>query len=414
MNIDPESARDHRLPRLPRRPPRGGARSWCARRAAWPTRSATTSRCCSSTRPASRPEPAGATWRPGSTSPGSTTSGRSAPTTCALRALAESGARVRRESHDAAAATAEAIAATSRASTSPRAVIAAGPDSRLLRAVLEPWCPVPVRGLARSGAARLGGQPRPGRDAGARGLRHGLRVRGRRGRTPRLPGRRRLPADLAGRRARRRSLHHGAADGHRRPARHGRRDARLPRAGRASVPGPTPRASRPRSTTSPMSCSPHRDLAVNPAKMLAIALADTTPIVWGGSVLAARAARRVAESIRRASSGRTALAGDAEHLAAGDRGGPAARRLRRPVRRRRRRPADLRPLLRRPRRRRRRPGGPRAARPAPGRGRAPRRTRRDGHARTRRPRWRATPPWCCRAPTPRSTSASGSSTTEPR
>ena len=47
--------------------------------------------------------------------------------------------------------------------------------------------------------------------------------------------------------------------------------------------------------------------------MLAIALADTNPLVWGGSVLAARAARRVAESIRRAS-GRTALAGDAEHL----------------------------------------------------------------------------------------------------
>ena len=61
------------------------------------------------------------------------------------------------------------------------------------------------------------------------------------------------------------------------------------------------------------SCSPRRDLAVNPAKMLAISLADTNPIVWGGSVLAARAARRIAESIRRAS-GRTALAGDAEHL----------------------------------------------------------------------------------------------------
>ena len=27
--------------------------------------------------------------------------------------------------------------------TGSRAVIAAGPDSRLLRAVLEPWCPVP-------------------------------------------------------------------------------------------------------------------------------------------------------------------------------------------------------------------------------------------------------------------------------
>ena len=62
-----------------------------------------------------------------------------------------------------------------------------------------------------------------------------------------------------------------------------------------------------------IACCPHRDLAVNPAKMLAIALADSTPLVWGGSVLAARAARRIAESIRRAS-GRTALAADAEHL----------------------------------------------------------------------------------------------------
>ena len=62
-----------------------------------------------------------------------------------------------------------------------------------------------------------------------------------------------------------------------------------------------------------VACSPHRDLAVNPAKMLAIALADATPVVWGGSVLAARAARRIAESIRR-TSGRTAIAGDAEHL----------------------------------------------------------------------------------------------------
>src|SRR5690606_19883582 len=60
-------------------------------------------------------------------------------------------------------------------------------------------------------------------------------------------------------------------------------------------------------------CSPHRDLAVNPAKMTAIALADTTPVVWGGSVLAARAARRVAESLRRAS-GRSVLAGDVEQV----------------------------------------------------------------------------------------------------
>ncbi len=61
------------------------------------------------------------------------------------------------------------------------------------------------------------------------------------------------------------------------------------------------------------SCSPHRDLAVNDAKMLAIALADTMPVVWGGSVLAARAARRVAESLRRAT-GTSAIAGAAENL----------------------------------------------------------------------------------------------------
>ena len=57
-----------------------------------------------------------------------------------LRVLAESGARIRREAHDAAAAVAEALG---RAEQRPRAVVAAGPDSRLLRAVLEPWCPVP-------------------------------------------------------------------------------------------------------------------------------------------------------------------------------------------------------------------------------------------------------------------------------
>ena len=185
-------------------------------------------------------------------------------------------------------------------SSRPRAVIAAGPDSRLLRAVLEPWCPVPF--VAWPGPALPGwaGSLDLVVDAGARGLRHRLRVGRRRGRTPRRAGRRRLPADLAGRRARRRPLHHDPADGHRRPARHGRGDARLPRAGR-------PRPARRRRAASPtaldevaISCSPHRDLAVNPAKMLAIALADATPIVWGGSVLAARAARRVAESMRRA------------------------------------------------------------------------------------------------------------------
>ncbi|MDN5564156.1 MAG: hypothetical protein L0G49_10370 [Luteococcus sp.] len=60
-------------------------------------------------------------------------------------------------------------------------------------------------------------------------------------------------------------------------------------------------------------CSPHRDLASNPAKDLAVALAEAQPLVWGGSVLAARAARRIAEALRRAS-GRPALSADADAL----------------------------------------------------------------------------------------------------
>jgi len=45
-------------------------------------------------------------------------------------------------------------------------------------------------------------------------------------------------------------------------------------------------------------CGPRHGLGVNPAKDLACALADTIPLVWGGSVLAARASRRVAEALR--------------------------------------------------------------------------------------------------------------------
>ena len=35
-----------------------------------------------------------------------------------------------------------------------------------------------------------------------------------------------------------------------------------------------------------IACSPNRDISINPAKMLAISLADAAPLVWGGSVLA--------------------------------------------------------------------------------------------------------------------------------
>lgn len=60
-------------------------------------------------------------------------------------------------------------------------------------------------------------------------------------------------------------------------------------------------------------CSPFVDLSLNPAKDLALNLADDLGLVWGGSILASRAGRRIAEALR-AASGRPALAADASEL----------------------------------------------------------------------------------------------------
>src|SRR4051812_4821336 len=228
-----------------------------------------------------------------------------------LRVLAESGARVRREAAEAAQGVAAAVA-TARDAARPRAIVAAGPDSRLLRAVLEPWCPVPF--VAWPGPALPGwaggldlvvvlapaGSDRATAAAVAEAVRRGCQV---------------VVASPEG------SL----------VARHaeGRWSTIVPTVTRDQLAtavvvleyldqvGLGPRASHGDVATAldevAIACSPQRDLAVNPGKMLAIALADTNPIVWGGSSLAARAARRVAETIRRAS-GRSAIAGDAEHL----------------------------------------------------------------------------------------------------
>ncbi len=228
-----------------------------------------------------------------------------------LRTLAESGSRVRREAGEAAEAIEEAVG-RAREQARPRAVIAAGPDSRLLRAVLEPWCPVPF--VAWPGPALPGWAGSldlvvvlapDGADSGtasavAEAVRRGCQV------VVACP-----PTSMV--------ADHAA----------GRWSTILPTSTRDQLAtavvmlsyldrvqlGPATDAEQVAQALDDVaiSCSPHRDLAVNPAKMLAIALADTNPLVWGGTVLAARAARRVAESIRRAS-GRTALAGDAEHL----------------------------------------------------------------------------------------------------
>ncbi len=227
-----------------------------------------------------------------------------------LRYLAESGARVRREAVDAAAATEEALAASR--DSRPRAVIAAGPDSRLLRAVLEPWCPVPF--VAWPGPALPGWAGSldlvvmlaPERSdpaaasAVAEAVRRGCQVvvacepssmvaEHAQGRwTTILPT---ITGDQLATAVVMLDYLHRAELG--------------PQADEEEVARALDDVAE--------SCSPHRDLALNPAKMLAIGLADANPVVWGGSVLAARAARRVAEEIRRAS-GRGALAGDAEHL----------------------------------------------------------------------------------------------------
>ena len=227
-----------------------------------------------------------------------------------LRALAESGARVRREVDEAAVATAEAVARTADQQR-PRAVVAAGPDSRLLRAVLEPWCPVPFVAWPNPSLPGWAGSldlvvvlaPDGGvgsASAVAEAVRRGCQV------VVACPPKSTVADHAAG-----------------------RWSTILPTPGRDQLAtavvmleylervqlGPLVDAERVASALDDVAiaCSPHRDLSVNPAKMLAIAMADTLPLVWGGSVLAARAARRIAESLRRVS-GRSVLAGDAEHL----------------------------------------------------------------------------------------------------
>lgn len=228
-----------------------------------------------------------------------------------LRPLAEAGARVRREAGAAEDAIAEAVVAASD-DARPRAVVAAGPDSRLLRAVLEPWCPVPFvawPGPSLPGwAGTLDLVVVLAPEGGDSGTASAVAEAVRRGCTLVVAC---PPRSLV--------AEHAA----------GRHSTILPTASGDQLAtavvmlefldrldlGPDTDAEAVATALDrvALECSPYQDLSLNPAKMLAIALADTVPLVWGGSVLAARAARRVAESVRR-SSGRAALAADAEHL----------------------------------------------------------------------------------------------------
>lgn len=227
-----------------------------------------------------------------------------------LRFLAESGARVRREAYEAREGVARAVARL--ADTPPRAVVVAGPDARLLRAVLEPWCPVPFVAWPHPRLPGWAGgldlvvvmAPMGSDEAAASGVAEAVR-RGCQMVVAAPEGS--LVADHAS----------------------GRDSMVIPSVTHDSLatavvvldllhtlglaPAVDPETVAGALDEVAVRCSPFRDLALNPAKNLAVATADTNPLLWGGSVLAARAARRVAESIRRAT-GQTALAADAEHL----------------------------------------------------------------------------------------------------
>jgi hypothetical protein len=222
-----------------------------------------------------------------------------------LMNLASSGARVRRE-----AAIAQAPLADLLDVDRPRAVIAYGPEARLLRAVLEPVCPVPFVAWPALGLP------------GWVGPLDVVLLIGRRG-----------PESLA--------VAHEAV----------RRGCRLivacppdsllaeQAASRATTvlpvstgdpfaaavvclvalhrlglgPYTNPEAIAAAMDAVAESCAARTDVSVNPAKAMALDLADASPLVWGGSVLAARASRRIVEALRLAS-GRVGLAADASDL----------------------------------------------------------------------------------------------------
>lgn len=228
----------------------------------------------------------------------------------ALRALAATGARMRQEDRAVGPALAR-VAELDR----PRAVLAAGSDARLLRAVLEPWCPAPFVAWPAAGLPGWAGAldlvvvlaPDGGDEDSAATVTEAAR----RGASMLVcaPADSRLaevvatvsprsgvllPSDtgdvLAGAVVMLQALHLLGL-------------------------GPEVLAEDVATAVDAVaeSCSPFRDLTRNPAKVLALVLADALPLFWGGTVLAARAARRAVEAVR-AASGRAGLAADARHL----------------------------------------------------------------------------------------------------
>ncbi len=224
-----------------------------------------------------------------------------------LRRLAEAGARVRREAADSVEPK-----TLLQGLPRPRAVIAAGTEARFIRAMLEPVCPVPFVAWPTHGLPGWVGALDlvvvMASESASAGLIATVHEAVRRGSQLLIACPQ--PSMIAEHAASRSSivLPTATAD---------------PLAAAIVVldglhamqlgPEVHPHAVADAMDQVAEECSPFADVSENPAKDLAMGLADAQPLVWGGSVLAARASRRLAEALR-AASGRAALAADADAL----------------------------------------------------------------------------------------------------
>lgn len=224
-----------------------------------------------------------------------------------LRHLAEAGARVRID-HGSAGAALEGLDGSDR----PRAVIAVGPEARLVRALLEPVCPVPFMAWPTAG---LPGWVGPldlvlvlAPETASADLVATAREAVRRG----------AQVIVACGEASPLIEHAGSSATTFLATRTGDNLAAAVIAASALHRlglGPSVDPERIADTLDDVArrCSPYVDLALNPAKDLALATAEAQVLLWGGSTLAARASRRIAEAFR-LNSGRAALAADAQAL----------------------------------------------------------------------------------------------------
>lgn len=227
----------------------------------------------------------------------------------ALRVIAEWGATVRLAD---AAAQPRLADLVGDAAVRPRAVLAAGPDGRLLRTVLEPVCPVPFVAWPHGGLPGWAGPldlvvVLSTTEEGSVQEQATVAEAVRRGCELVLV----CPSD---------SMLHRLADG-----RGTVLPARSADALAVSVPalaalhslglGPEVSAEAVAAALDRVAeqCGPDSPVDINPAKELALAVADCLPVLWGGSPLASRAARRVAEGMR-AATGVPAVAGAADQI----------------------------------------------------------------------------------------------------